>query len=433
MGLLHRRSEAPDTFVENTEGYLNGVSMEQAAVDAPAGRRNKNRGSTVKGFILGVVTTLIVIGVGYAVILASSGDSAVNTATMQKLMMLENQIKSKYYQADSVTSEQLEDGLYKGLLESLNDPYSTYYTAEEVEELAQSLEGTYSGIGAYISTDQDTSYAKISGVIADSPAEAAGLLANDIIYKVDGEDTYGLSLDEVVSRVRGEKGTDVTLTIAREGEIDYLEFTITRDDVDSPTVSSEVLDDGIGYLQITEFDGVTTNQFKEALQGLYDQDIKALVLDLRNNPGGDVDVVTAIANEIIPEGLVFYMEDSDGKRTEYTADGKDAIEIPLVVLVNGNSASASEILTGAVQDSGCGTVVGTRTYGKGVVQSVYSLMDGTAVKLTIANYYTRGGNNINKVGITPDIEVELDAEQYLKDGTDTQLQQAISTLKDQLH
>lgn len=433
MGLLHRRSEAPDTFAENTEGYLNGMPMEQAAVDAPAGRRNKNRGSTVKGFILGVVTTLIVIGVGYAVILTSSGDSAVNTATMQKLMMLENQIKSKYYQADSVTAEQLEDGLYKGLLESLNDPYSTYYTAEEVEELAQSLEGTYSGIGAYISTDQDTSYAKISGVIANSPAEAAGLLANDIIYKVDGEDTYGLSLDEVVSRVRGEKGTDVTLTIAREGEIDYLEFTITRDDVDSPTVSSEVLDDGIGYLQITEFDGVTTNQFKEALQGLYDQDIKALVLDLRNNPGGDVDVVTAIANEIIPEGLVFYMEDSDGKRTEYTADGKDAIEIPLVVLVNGNSASASEILTGAVQDSGCGTVVGTQTYGKGVVQSVYSLMDGTAVKLTIANYYTRGGNNINKVGITPDIEVELDAEQYLKDGTDTQLQQAISTLKDQLH
>lgn len=425
MGLLHRRGESPNTFVGNTEAYLNGEPMEQAA-------EQRSKGSTVKGFILGVVVTVAVGAAGCAYLMFSADDSAINTASMQKLQMLERQINAKYYQADSLTTEQLEDGMYKGLLESLDDPYSTYYTAEEVEDLAQSLEGTYSGIGAYISTDQDTNYAKISGVIADSPAEAAGLLANDIIYKVDGEDTFGLSLDEVVSRVRGEKGTDVTLTIARSGETDYLEFTITRDDVDSPTVSSQVLDDDIGYLQITEFDGVTTNQFKKELQSLYDENVKGLIIDLRNNPGGDVDVVTAIANEIIPEGLVFYMEDRDGKRTEYTADGKNAITIPLVVLVNGNSASASEILTGAVQDSGCGTVVGTQTYGKGVVQSVYSLLDGTAVKLTIANYYTRGGNNINKVGITPDVEVELDAEQYLKDGTDTQLQTAISTLLDQL-
>lgn len=402
------------------------------AIMAEETRGRKTGGSTIKGFILGVVVTVAVGAAGCAYLMFSASDSAINTASMQKLQMLERQINAKYYQADSLTTEQLEDGMYKGLLESLDDPYSTYYTAEEVEDLAQSLEGTYSGIGAYISTDQDTNYAKISGVIADSPAEAAGLLANDIIYKVDGEDTFGLSLDEVVSRVRGEKGTDVTLTIARSGETDYLEFTITRDDVDSPTVSSQVLDDDIGYLQITEFDGVTTNQFKKELQSLYDENVKGLIIDLRNNPGGDVDVVTAIANEIIPEGLVFYMEDRDGKRTEYTADGKNAITIPLVVLVNGNSASASEILTGAVQDSGCGTVVGTQTYGKGVVQSVYSLLDGTAVKLTIANYYTRGGNNINKVGITPDVEVELDAEQYLKDGTDTQLQTAISTLLDQL-
>lgn len=418
--------------------YINGVPVGQADTEGQEPRRGGR--SFSRGFVAGLVTAVVVCGIVYVVgtmfgvltAVTDGSNSVVNASSVDKIRLLEQWIESKYYLADEVTQEQLEDGLYKGLVNSLDDPYSQYYTEDEIEELQQSIEGTYSGIGAYIGSDAETGYPKITGVIADSPAEAAGLLADDIIYKVDGENTGTMDLDEVVSHVRGEKGTDVTLTIARSTEVEYLEITITRDEVNSPTVTSEVLQDDIGYLQITEFDGVTTDQFRSHLQSLYDQDIEGLILDLRNNPGGDVDVVTAIANEIIPEGLIFYMEDREGNRTEYTADGKNTISIPLVVLVNGNSASASEILTGAIQDSGCGTIVGTQTYGKGIVQSVYSLRDGTAVKLTIANYYTRNGNNIHKIGITPDIVVELDGEQYLEDGTDNQLQTAIETIETEL-
>lgn len=428
----------------NNSMYINGMPAYQGTgmPDMP-GSKPRGKHSFWKGFLAGMLAMAVLFGGLYlagrfsgVVVSVDSADdssgSAINSATIQKLQMLEEQIDQNYYQADSLTKEQKADGLYKGLFESLNDPYSVYYTAEEVEDLTESLTGTFSGIGAYISLDQTSGYPKISGVIAGAPAEAAGLLANDIIYEVDGENVSGQSLDEVVSKVRGEKGTDVTLTIVRTGETDYLKITITRDDVDAETVTSKVLEDGIGYLQITEFDTVTTDQFTEQLQNLYDQDIKALILDLRDNPGGDVDVVTAVADHIIPEGLIFYMEDRDGNQTSYSTDDEFEIQIPLAVLVNGNSASASEILTGAIQDSGCGTVIGTQTYGKGVVQTVYQLLDGTAVKLTVADYYTRGGNNINKVGITPDIEVELDAEAYLEDGSDNQLQTAIETLQKQL-
>ena len=238
----------------------------------------------------------------------------------------------------------------------------------------------------------------------------------------------------MVSKVRGEVGTDVTLTIARSGEADYLEITITRDTINEQMVSSKVTDEDarIGYLSLAEFTEVATDQFKDALNDLYDQGIQALILDLRGNPGGEVDVVTSIANEIIPEGLVFYMEDRNGKKTEYTADGKDEMTIPLVVLVNGNSASASEILSGAIQDSGKGIILGEQTYGKGVVQTVYNLTDGSAVKLTVAHYFTRSGNDINKVGITPDVKVDFDSDAYYKDGTDNQYDEAVKLLQEEL-
>ena len=177
---------------------------------------------------------------------------------------------------------------------------------------------------------------------------------------------------------------------------------------------------------------MATDQFKDALSDLYDQGIQALILDLRGNPGGEVDVVTSIANEIIPKGLVFYMEARDGDKTEYTADGKDEMQIPLVVLVNGNSASASEILSGAIQDSGKGIILGEQTYGKGVVQTVYNLTDGSAVKLTVAHYFTRNGNDINKVGITPDVKVDFDSSAYYQDGTDNQYQKAVELLQEEL-
>lgn len=357
---------------------------------------------------------------------AAAENSAINEVSLSKLEQLEKSIDQYYYEPEEITKEQKEDGIYKGLLASLDDPYSVYYTADEVKELNESLSGQYYGIGAYLSADPVTKYPRITGVIKGTPAEEAGLADRDIIYKVDDEDVGGLSLDEVVSRVRGEEGTSVHLTIVREDEPDYLEFDVKRAKVDSPTVNGRMLDKdkGIAYLSIAEFDDVTTQQFEEKLKELQKDGMKGLVLDLRGNPGGNVDTVTAIAGYFLPKGLVFYMEDRDGKRTEYETDGTKQLDIPLAVLVNGSSASASEILSGGIQDAGTGTIIGEQTFGKGVVQTVFSLTDGTAVKLTIADYYTRNGHNINKKGVTPDIDLPLDTESYRKDGSDTQLEKA---------
>ncbi len=366
-----------------------------------------------------------------AVATESDGSSQLllSPSAQQKLGRLRRMINQYYYKADDLTTDQLEEGLYKGLLKALDDRYSVYYTADEYKKVTESITGQYCGIGAYLSTDLSSGYPKISGVMEGSPAQEAGLRENDIIYEVDGMDIDDMELDEVVSYVRGEEGTDVVLTIVRSTEYDTIDVTVTRRVIDSPTVESKVLDDQIGYLRIASFDTVTTDQFTENLESLYDQNIKGLIIDLRGNPGGDVDVVTAICNELLPEGLVFYMEERSGERTDFTCDGKNEIQIPLAVLVNGNSASAAEIMSGAIQDAGVGTVIGTQTYGKGVVQGLWDLPDGSAVKITVGNYFTRDGHNINGIGITPDVELELDAQAYLEDGTDNQLDKAIEIVK----
>ncbi len=347
--------------------------------------------------------------------------------TVQKVNVLKQLIDQHYYKADEVTDEQLEEGIYKGLLESLEDPYSVYYTPDEVEKLNETISGTYTGIGAYVSRDASTGYPKIAGVISGAPAEKAGLQTDDLLLEADGESLQDLDLDMAVSRIKGEKGTTVHLTISRDGK--KQEMDVTRDEVHSETAAGRMLGDGIGYLQIAEFDDVTPDQFTEELEKLQDQGMKGLVLDLRNNPGGTVDAVTSIAQYLIPEGLVFYMQYPDGSRKDYKADGTDWINLPIAVLVNGNSASASEILSSAIQDSGAGTIIGTQTYGKGVVQTVYSLQDGTEVKLTISEYFTRNGHEINKIGVTPDQEVEFDSKEYQKSGTDNQLETAVETIK----
>ena len=393
----------------------------------------------VLGLIIGILMTVIVVGIffaaGSSVSLPSGGktgssETAVDDAAIDKLKLLEQYIDAYYYKSDEVTAQQRQDGMYKGLLESLGDVYSCYYTPEELNDLVQQTEGVYYGIGAYVSKDVETGACVISGVIRNSPAEAAELMEGDIISKVDGEDMLGLELDEVVSRIRGEEGTEVNLTLIRNGEV--VEKTITRARVTSPTVEGKMLDDGIGYIQITEFDDVTEGQFDEAFNDLKSQGMKGLIIDLRGNPGGNVTTVNYIARQLLPEGLVFYMEDKNGERTEYTCDGAD-FDLPLVVLVNEYSASASEILAGAVKDSGIGTLVGKKTYGKGIVQNVIPLDDGSGIKLTIADYYTRGGNNIHLKGIEPDIEVEMDTEKYLEDKTDTQLEKAIETVLEKMN
>lgn len=360
----------------------------------------------------------------------TGSDTVANQRTMDKLKLLEDTI-GKYY-LESVDEQTLEKGVYDGLVKALGDPYSVYYSAEELKELQDKTEGIYYGIGAYIGIDADTSLPRLTGIIEGTPAQESGLRAGDLLYKVDGEEVQGLELTQVVSKVKGEEGTTVHLTIIREGESDYLEIDVVRRKVESPTVNQKMLDNNIGYIQITEFDTVTLDQFTEALAVCRGSGMKGLILDLRGNPGGNLNTVCDIAREILPKGLIVYTEDKNGKRTEYTCDGTNQMKEPLVVLVDSGSASASEILAGAIKDYGIGTLVGTTTFGKGIVQRIISLSDGSAVKLTVSNYYTPNGNNIHKIGIAPDIEEKFDGEAYYNDGVDNQLNKAIEVMNGKL-
>lgn len=350
-------------------------------------------------------------------------EEIVNDNSMAKLRAIEETIETYYYK-DDIEVQDMIDGMYEGVIASLGDRYSTYYTEEDVKQLMEETEGIYFGIGAYVGIDAATGLARISGVIEDTPAEAAGLRDGDIIYKVDDEDVQGLELTEVVSKIKGLEGTSVHLTMYREGESDYLEFDIERKKIESPTVQFEMYDGGVGYIQIVEFDDVTLDQFKDALAALREQGMKGLILDLRANPGGNLSTVTEIARQLLPEGLIVYTEDREGNRTEYSCDGAREFKQPLVVLINGYSASASEILAGAIKDYGTGTLLGTTTYGKGIVQRVLSMSDGTALKLTVSTYFTPKGNNIHGIGIEPDEVYEFDGEQYYDNGYDNQLERA---------
>lgn len=257
------------------------------------------------------------------------------------------------------------------------------------------------------------------------------LRAEDLIYKVDGQEAYGMTLSEAVALIKGEEGTEVKLTIIRDGEPDYLEFSVMRRKVESPTVEYEMLEDKTAYIQITEFDDVTVEQFADAMDKAVIQEMESLILDLRGNPGGSLSAVVEIAEMLLPEGLIVYTEDKEGKRTEYKCDGRHEIEVPMVVLIDGNSASASEILAGAIQDYGVGTLVGTTTYGKGIVQQIFSLKDDSAVKITISSYFTPKGRNIHGIGIEPDVVCEFDSKAYYaeENAYDNQLEKAKELLR----
>ena len=322
---------------------------------APAGRGNTG---FWKGLLAGLLAAALVAGLAAGVSLIrtrtsyagdqTSGESVLDAETIEKVHLLEQYIDECYLDEDQLTEEQMESGIYKGLLEALGDPYSVYYTEEEYKSLTEQTSGEYGGIGAYIGTNQDTGYAIISGVFDGSPAAEAGLQAGDIFYKVDDEEVLGMTPDEIVSRVKGPENTSVHLTMIREGAADYIEADITRKIINAPTVNSEMIDERIGYLQISEFYNVTPGQFDQALAELRDQGAKGLIIDLR------------------------------------------------------------------------------------IVQNIYPLDDGTAIKLTVAKYFTRNGQDIHKVGITPDVVVEFDSEAYQKDETDNQKDKAVEILTKEL-
>lgn len=391
-------------------------------VNAAENRENDNEskkkgGSTVKGFFLGVVVTAAAAGILYQFV-----------GRDEKEEKIKKYIDEAYL--DEVGEETLQEGAYAGMAEALGDPYSTYFTIEEYESLSQENEGTYVGIGIVMQQDPDLGTITVVRCYEGAPGEQAGIKVGDIIYKVNDEVVTADDLSDAAQTIKNSGEEGVHLTLIREGETDYIEIDVAPEEVELPVVAHEMLGDKIGYLAIYEFKESTLHQYQEAFADLESQGMERIIIDLRNNPGGLMTSVTGILNTILPEGTIVYTLDKYGNRRDYTSTGETPIQIPMVVLTNEYSASASEIFAGAVRDYDIAKLVGTTTYGKGVVQNIFPLGDGTALKLTIANYYTPNGININGEGLVPDVEVELDLTPQ-EDGTivDNQLETAIETVK----
>ena len=351
-----------------------------------------------------------------------------DASSEEKLSVLKGLIDENYI--GDVDEEALEEGIYKGYIQGLEDPYSVYYNEEETKDLYETTEGEYSGIGAVLSQDLESGVITLVQIYEDSPGAKAGLKDNDILTKVGDIEVTGMDLSEVVTYIKGEKGTDVDLSVLRGEDAEEITVTATRDTVEAQTVKYEMLEGQTGYLSVSEFDSVTYAQYEEALNELTDQGMTGLIVDLRNNPGGNLNTVCEMLDLVLPKGTIVYTEDKDGKRETATSDDEHQINVPMVVLVNGNSASASEIYAGAIQDYGIGKIVGTQTYGKGVVQQIFDLGDGTSVKLTIAEYFTPNGRSIDGEGITPDVEVEYEADENNPEA-DNQLEKALEVMKEE--
>lgn len=341
-----------------------------------------------------------------------------------KLNAIDSVLESFYF--GDVDDETAKDNIYKAYLSSYGDKYTMYYTADEYKALKESTNGKFYGIGAVCQLSGEGGVLLVD-VYDNGEGYQAGLRSGDRVVNVDGRDITDMELSSAVALIKGDKGTSVTLEVIRGTE--RLTFSVVRDAVEAKTVSYTLLDNNIGYLSISQFEEVTTKQFKAAVEDLQSQGMKGLVIDIRNNPGGLLDTVVGMLKYMLPDGLIVYTEDKQGNRKEYKGQDNDEFNLPLAVLVNGNSASASEIFAGAIQDYGKGTIIGTQTYGKGIVQTVKPLTDGSAIKFTIAKYFTPKGQDIHGKGVTPDMVVEYGTDADV----DTQLDAAIKNVEAQIN
>lgn len=413
-----------------------------------AGKKKRKKPGFAAGVVVGIAAAAVILVGGtfgickagnYQMVIGSKGASKVKNTklldqdTVDKVDELTNYMDLYYYEDYDV--QDVQDGLLKGVVSGLGDKYSAYYTAEEYKEQQLSTSGTYYGIGAALAQDKDTMQVTITKIYEGTPSEEAGLKKDDVIVSADGTDATSMELTDFVKLIRGEEGTTVHLEIYRPSTEETLEFDVERKNVELPSVSSQMLENNIGYIQISEFQGKTAEQFESALSSLKDQGAQSLIVDVRGNGGGLVDSVVAILDDILPEGTVVYTEDKYGNRQDYTSSGDTYLDMPIAVLVDQNSASASEIFAGAIQDYNYGTLIGTKTFGKGIVQTVFSLPEGDAIKITTAKYFTPDGNYIHGVGIEPDIELEYqfmggENDEYSVD-LDNQIQKAIEVLSKQ--
>lgn len=386
--------------------------------------------------ILVIAVVLQLTGVvDWKMAVAGGGNAATEGIFSEKVQKKAKEIRryiDQYY-LDDVSEETMDDAIYSGMMAGLDDPYAAYYNEKDYAALKEDTSGNYCGIGAYVSQNASTGTITIIKPIKDGPAEKAGIKAGDIIYTVDDEEVTGEDLTKVVTKMKGEPGTKVKIKVARSGESDYLEFTLTRAQIETPSVDYAMLDEQVGYVTVSAFEETTTEQFVKAVNALEKQGEKGLIIDLRNNGGGLLKTSVEMLDRILPKNqLVVYTRDKNEKGDSYYTTDDEEVTVPIVVLVNGNSASASEIFAGALQDYKKAQLVGQKTFGKGIVQTIYNLSDGTALKLTTAKYYTPEGRNIHGTGLEPDVTVELKdkttTQKKSKVVIDSQLQKAIDVL-----
>jgi carboxyl-terminal processing protease len=351
--------------------------------------------------------------------------------SMEKFLGIKRFLDSFYYKDLDV--KKLEEGAIRGMLDALDDPYTVYMDKQEYDSFMTHTTGIYEGIGLVVENGDD-GLITVVAPIEDTPSDRAGIRNGDKIVKVDGIEVFGEQLEQAVSMMKGPEGTEVVLTIKREGLDKHFDVTIVRERIRLVTVKSQVLEDRIGYIRISTFDQKTYEDFRDALNDLVGKGIGGLVIDVRSNPGGLLDEVVKIADLLMGKGLIVYTEDRNGNRKEEVSDARK-LGLPLVMLVDGGSASASEILAGAIQDSGTGVLVGTKTFGKALVQTVHKLSDGSAIKVTAAQYYTPNGRSIQGKGIEPDYTVTMPEDAVIgsyKDKKDPQLAEALKILLDRM-
>lgn len=355
---------------------------------------------------------------------AVTDESGIGSEVEAKLNAIDSVLDSFYF--EEVDDEKAKDSIYKAYLSSYDDKYTVYYTADEYKKLTETTNGTFSGIGAVCQISSEGGILLVD-VYESGAGYKAGLRSGDRIIQVDGTDVTDMDLSSAVALVKGEKGTQVGLKIVRDGATS--DYTVVRDEIEVQTVNYAITEDNIGYISVSQFENVTAKQFKAAIEELKSEGAKGIIIDIRNNPGGLLTTVISMLKDILPNGLIVYTEDKDGNRKEYSDNDNEELDMPLAVLVNGNSASASEIFAGAIQDYGKGVIVGTQTFGKGIVQTVKPLTDGSAIKFTIAKYFTPKGQDIHGKGVTPDVVVEYDKDA----DEDTQISAALESVRAQIN
>lgn len=380
---------------------------------------NKILKTIIAVLLIAIISSISTLGLIYYAL----GFNEQGFSNLMRFITAYRFIETKY--VNDTDDVKLIDGAIDGMVKSLNDPHSNYLSPKMYKTLMEQTEGSFAGIGVVMGMDNEQKIHIVS-IMENSPGQKAGLQEGDEILAVDGVPVTQMAFDEVAAHVRGQAGTDVVLTIMRDNT--NQDITITRDNIKLKTVGHKMLDNNIGYIQIVSFSEDTANEFNEAYNDLKNQGMKALVLDLRNNPGGLLTTCVEIAKKLVPKGEIVSIVDKQGNKETYSSS-LEAPEYPLVVLINKNSASASEILSGAIQDTKAGTIIGNTSYGKGSVQTILPMFEDDAVKLTIAKYYTPSGRSIDGTGITPDIEINLDENAT----SDTQLDKALEILKAQLN